>query len=98
MDQLAFAYLIPTPLPEERPASPSSRRAPWVRTDAAEDLTVPETMMARPGVDGQVRTGRSQGVSGGWNPYNRAITTWSVLATIGRLEAVRRSVPRRDRE
>ena len=63
------------PLPDERSVSPSSRRAPWGRTGAAGDRAVPGTMMARPGVEGQVGTGRSPGVSAGRRPYNRAIAT-----------------------
>ena len=53
VDQLAFAYLIPTPYPKERPVWPSSRRAPWGRTGAAGDRAVPVTMMARLGWTGK---------------------------------------------
>ena len=62
--------------------SPSSRRAPWGRTGAAEDRAVPGTMMAHPGVDGQVGTGRSPGVSGGRKPYNRAMAAGMIRQSL----------------
>ncbi len=67
----------PHPPHDERPGLPWSRCAPCGRTDAAKDRTVPRTMMARPGVDGQVGTGRINAVSGGRKPYNRAMTSES---------------------
>ena len=73
VDLLAFAYLIPTPSTKSVRCRPRRVCAPSGRTGAAEDRAVPGTMIARPGVDGQVGTGRSPGVSGGRKPYNRAM-------------------------
>jgi len=73
VDLLPVAYLISTPITmcvRCRPRRSTRRR----RIDAAEDRTVPGTMMARPGVDGQVVTVRSPGVFGGRKPYNSART------------------------
>jgi hypothetical protein len=91
---------LPHPHPHqvERAVSPSSRCAPSGRTDAAEDRTVPGTIMARPGVDGQAGTERSPGVSGGRKPSHHAMPIGLVLANFGGPGADRRRVSRRDRE